>query len=201
MLNKDTEEEDYFNTPHQPEAPKRPKTPEPKPDDPKYYDNEDEWEHLRPASRSWKFWGALVVIGILLGLAYAVWLRWFSPYEEGIVQYGYVEKITRRGDIFKTFEGVVIPYKAINDTIEPYPGDLVVSACNDHVAAQLLKLMLGNLPARIELERYHATIPWRGESTWIVTRVDTADVSKIYPAPDRHPLIPGSDAADAEPAR
>lgn len=196
MLHNDYEQEDYFNTPHQPEPPKKPKEPEPKPDDPKYYDNEDEWEHLRPASRKWKFWAWLVVAGIIVGLLYAARLRWFAPYEEGIVQYGYVEKISHRGDLFKTFEGVVIPYKAINDTIEPYPGDIVFSAQNDHVAAELYKLMKGNLPVRLEMERYHATLPWRGESVWIVTQADTADVTKIYPAPDRHPLIPDSRRED-----
>lgn len=186
----DNEKEDYFNTPIHPPKPKAPKQPQPKPDDPHYYDSEDEWEHLRPASRNWKFWGGLVVAGILFGLLYAAYLRWWAPYEEGVVQYGYVESISRRGDIIKTFEGVMIPYKAINDTIEPYTGDIVFTAKNDHVAAELKKLMLGNLPARIEMERYHATLPWRGESVWVVTQADTADVTKIYPAPDRHPLIP-----------
>lgn len=186
----DNEKEDYFNTPIHPPQPKAPKQPQPKPDDPHYYDNEDEWEHLRPASRNWKFWGGLVMAGILFGLLYAAYLRWWAPYEEGVVQYGYVESISRRGDIIKTFEGVMIPYKAINDTIEPYQGDVVFTAKNDHVAAELKKLMLGNLPARIEMERYHATLPWRGESVWVVTQADTADVTKIYPAPDRHPLIP-----------
>lgn len=186
----DNEEEDFFNTPHQEPKPKEPKPKEPKPDEPQYYENEDEWEHLRSSGRSWKFWGALIVAGILFGLGYALWLRYFSPYEEEIIQYGYVEETAIRGYVFKTFEGVFLPYKALNDTVEPYPGDLIISAKNDHVAAELKKLRVGNLPARIVLERYHATVPWRGESKWIVVEADTADVSKIYPAPDRHPLIP-----------
>lgn len=184
------EEEDFFNTPHQEPKPKAPKVKEPRPDEPQYYDNDDEWEHLRPASRSWKFWGALIAVGLIVGLCYALWLRYFSPYEEEIVQYGYIEKTSKRGHLFKTIEGVFIPYKAINDTVEPYPGDILISAKNDHVAAELKKLELANLPARITLEHYSATVPWRGESLWVVTAADTADVSKIYPAPDRHPLIP-----------
>lgn len=192
MINIDNEKEDYFETPHEPAKPKAPKEPEPKPDDPHYYDNEDEWEHLRPASKNWKIWIWLAVFGVAIGLLYAIYLRWWSPYEEDIVQYGYIEKITKKGNVFKTFEGVVIPYKAINDTIEPYSGDLVITAKDDHVAAEMLKLMRGNLPACITMERYHATLPWRGESVLVVTRADTADVTKIYPAPDRHPLIPNN---------
>ncbi|MDE6272410.1 MAG: hypothetical protein K2M31_05325 [Muribaculaceae bacterium] len=186
----DNEEEDYFNTPHQEPKPKEPKPKEPGPDEPQYYDGEDEWEHLRPARNSWKLWGGLIILGVLLGLGYALWLRYFSPYEEEVIQYGYIERTSKRGFIFKTIEGVFLPYKALNDTVEPYPGDLLITAKNDHVAAELKKLEFGNLPARIVLERYRATVPWRGESVWVVVEADTADVTKIYPAPDRHPLIP-----------
>lgn len=188
--NDDFEEEDYFNTPHQQPKPKQPKPKLPKPDDPRYYESEDEWEHLRPGRRAWKFWGALIAVGVLTGLCYAFYLRYFSPYEEEIVQYGYVEMTKKEGLVFKTVEGVFLPYKALNDTVEPYPGDLLISAKNDHVAAELKKLELGKLPARITLEHYHTTLPWRGESEWVVVEADTADVSKIYPAPDHHPLIP-----------
>ncbi len=186
----DSEEEDYFNTPHQEPKPKEPKPKEPKPDEPQYYDNEDEWEHLRPARNMWKLWCLLIIFGVLVGLGYALWLRYFSPYEEDLIQYGYIEKTSKRGYVFKTIEGVFLPYKALNDTVEPYPGDLLITAKNDHVAAELKKLEVGNLPARIVLERYRATVPWRGESVWVVVEADTADVTKIYPAPDRHPLIP-----------
>lgn len=189
------EADDYFNTPHQPEAPKPVKIPDPTPDDPKYYDIDDEWEHLRPASRNWKFWLWLVGGAIVAGALFAGYVRWMSPYSTLETQYGYVEKISRRGDIFKTFEGVIIPYKAINDTVSPYPGDIVFSTSDDHVAATLLTLQRANLPARIEIERYHGAVPWRGESNVIITRVDTADVTKIYPVTLNHPLIPGSDKA------
>ena len=111
------------------------------------------------------------------------------------IQYGYVETIARRGDVFKTFEGIIIPYKSIADTIKPYEGDIIFSTKDDHVAATLRRLQLANLPARVELARYHAPVPWRGESRIIIVKADTADVTKIYPVTLNHPLIPGSDAA------
>ncbi len=189
----DREEDDFFNTPHQPAQPKPVKQPTPSPEDPKYYDIDDEWEHLRPSSRNWKFWLWLVAGAVVVGLGYAAWLRYFTPYSTHEVQYGYVEQIMRRGDIFKTFEGVLIPYKAINDTIVPYDGDIIFTAKNDHVAAELRRMQLANLPVRVELERYHATVPWRGESRVVIVSADTADVTKIYPVTLNHPLIPGSD--------
>ena len=188
--NEDIEDDDFFNTPHQPQAPKPPKAPDPTPDDPKYYDIDDEWEHLRPASRNWKYWLWLLGGAVLAGAFFAAYLRWITPYSTLETQYGYVETIARRGEIFKTFEGVIIPYKAINDTVEPYTGDIVFSAADDHVAATLLKLQKANLPARVELSRYHGALPWRGESKVVVVKADTADVTKIYPVTLNHPLIP-----------
>lgn len=190
----DNETEDYFNTPHTPEAPKPPKQPPLSPEDPKYYDIDDEWEHLRPASRNWKFW-LWIIGGVIVCAAFvAIYFRWLSPYSTLETQYGYVEKISRRGDLFKTFEGVLIPYKAINDTIEPYPGDIVFSVAEDKVAATLLRLQQANLPARVEITRYHGSLPWRGESRVIIVDADTADVTKIYPVTLNHPLIPSPDS-------
>lgn len=188
--NEDNEAEDFFNTPHQPEAPKPPKEPEPTPDDPKYYDIDDEWEHLRPASRNWKYWIWLIIGAVAAAAFFAVYVRWFTPYSTLETQYGYVEQISRRGDLFKTFEGVIIPYKAINDTVTPYSGDIVFSTNSDPVAATLLRLQRANLPVRVELARYHASLPWRGESRIVVVAADTADVTKIYPVTLNHPLIP-----------
>lgn len=190
---KDNDKEDFFNAPIEAETPKKPKEPKLKPDDPRYYEREDEWEHIRPASRNWKMWMWIIIGGVAFGLLYAAYLRWMNPYSEGTVQYGYVETIYLQGDVFKTYEGVIIPYKAINDTIEPYSGDLVFSVNDTHLAAELKKLQLANLPARIEYSEYHATLPWRGASRIVVTAVDTADVTKIWPVTLNHPLIPAAE--------
>ena len=187
---KDNEPEDYFDAPAQPEAPKMPKEPSPRPDDPRYYEQDDEWEHIRPAARSWKMWLMLIGFGVIIGVCVALYLRYFTPYVEQSVQYGYVEKIERKGSIFKTFEGVFLPYKSLADTIEPYAGDLQFSADDDHLAAELRRLQLSNIPARIEYKTYKGALPWRGESKIVITAVDTADVTKIYPPSLNHPLIP-----------
>lgn len=189
-----SEPEDFFESAPQPEQPRQPKEPDPAPDDPRYYEDEDPWEHLRPAARNRKMWIMIITAGIILGALYALYLRYLTPYSDQRIQYGYVERIERRGHIFKTFEGVFLPYKSLADTVQPYEGDLVFSTANDHLAAELLKLQLANLPARIQYATYSATVPWRGESRIIITAVDTADVTKIFPPASGRQLIPGSDA-------
>lgn len=196
--NKDPkEEEDYFESEIPEEQPKPVKQPPLRPDDPKYYDYEDEWEHLRPASRSWKLWVLISAAGVALGVLVALYFRYMTPWSTQEMQYGYVEKIARQGHVFKTFEGVLIPYKAINDTVKPYEGDIVFSVKDDHVAATLRRLHYANLPARVEIERYHAALPWRGESRVMIVKADTADVTKIYPVTSGKKLIPGSDRTRA----
>lgn len=186
------EEDDYFeNTPQEEPKPKPVKQPPLRPDDPKYYDYEDEWEHLRPASRNWKAWLWTILGAVAVMVVVVMYFRYCSPWSDRETQYGYVENITRRGLLFKTYEGVIIPYKSIADTVKPYEGDIVFSAKDDKVAAQLRRLHLANLPARVEIARYRGALPWRGESKVVIVKADTADVTKIYPVTSgKHP-IPG----------
>ena len=170
-----------------PEEPKRPTL---TPDNPDYWEEpEGQFEHLQPLrQRRFLIW--LLVGGLTLGLLIAIFLRLFTPYSEGTVQYGYVESIQRRGETFKTFEGTLLPYRSIADTIEPYEGDLHFSVADDHLAATLLRLQIANLPARIQYDTYRSTLPWRGESKIVITKVDTADVTKIFPPTSGRSTIP-----------
>lgn len=173
---------DFFESDEQP-APvvKEPKKPTYKPDDPAYWEEEeDEWEHLRPRSsvRVWIWCGAAVVTVCLF---IAVWLRYFSPYVEDATQYGYVENIERRGTIFKTYEGVLIPYKELMDTTRIYRRDFIFTAKNESIAIKLKKAQFDARPVRVGYMRYHATVPWRGASNIVITSVDSARPERILP--------------------
>ncbi len=168
----------------------KPKKPVLTPDDPQYWEEpEDEFEHLKPRNmKRWIPW--VIAAGVAIGLIWALYIRIFTTYSDGAIQYGYVEQIDHRGEIFKTFEGTLLPYKSITDTVKPYEGDFVFSVADDHLAAELRRLMLANLPARVEYSRYRVAMPWRGESRIVITRVDTANPAKILPPGIPHPTIP-----------
>ena len=176
------EKNDYFESEELPEEPgKEPKKPTYKPDDPAYWDeDESEWEHLKPRRRiaPW-LWTAAVLL--LLALIGGCWVRYFDPYIEDATQFGYVEHIEKRGSIFKTYEGVLIPYKELMDTTRIYSRDFIFTADNESVAARLKRAQLNAMPVRVEYKRYHATVPWRGASKIIVTSVDSVDPKKILP--------------------
>ncbi|MEZ3532540.1 MAG: hypothetical protein K1V90_05650 [Muribaculaceae bacterium] len=173
---------DYFDSADVPEEPKKePKRPTYKPDDPAYWDEEEsEWEHLRP-KRKLNPWLWIAGVFCVCALALACWLRYFSPYVEDATQYGYVENIEKRGTIFKTFEGVLIPYKEITDTTRIYSRDFIFTAETEKLATALKRAQFSAQPVRIGYKRYHAIVPWRGSSRIIVTSVDSVDPSKILP--------------------
>ncbi len=182
--------DDFEDVRPEPVKEKAPKEPELSPEDPAYWDKEEgEFEHLRPV-RSRRLWIWVAVAGVCFGLLYALYIRLFTSYSDGTIQYGYVESIEHRGEIFKTFEGVLLPYRSITDTIQPYEGDIVFSVKDDHEAAELRRLMLANRPARVEFTRYRTALPWRGESKIVITHVDSADPTKIYPPGTGSPKLP-----------
>jgi len=180
MILKD-DKDDYFDGPDIQDVPKPEKTPELKPEDPDYWEQtEPEFEHLRPRNR-WVLWmwGALAIMAVLI--ITSVYLRYFSPYVAEATQYGYVEEIEKRGTVFSTYEGVLLPYKELMDTTRQYGRDFVFSVTDPAVAVELRRLQYANIPVRVGYRKYHAALPWRGESPIIVERVDTADPAKILP--------------------
>lgn len=175
------EENDFFDGPDLPDEVREPKKPAYKPDDPDYWEeDEGEWEHLRPHSRrNGLLWGVLAVAIVALGLG--VWLRYFSPCVEGGVQYGYIERMEKRGTLFKTYEGVALPYREITDTTRHYREDFVFSVAGRDQYKALRRAMLDCRPVRVDYKVYHAPLPWRGESRVVVTGVDSVDPSRILP--------------------
>lgn len=150
-------------------------------EDPEYWEQEEsEWDHLKTRTRvpNWVWIAGVVVI---LGLVAGCWIRFFSPYVEDATQYGYVENIEKRGMIFKTYEGTLIPYKELMDTTRIYNRDFVFSVGNQKAAATMKQALYDSKPVRVSYKKYYATVPWRGASKIVVTDADTVNPSKILP--------------------
>lgn len=181
---------DYFESGGEPERekPHVPKPPTYSEDDPRYWEQpEDEFEHLKPTGRTrWRIYLWIAVTGVVIGIAIAVYIRCFSPAVTGATQFGYVEQIDNQGLVFKTFEGVLLPYKSLMDTVRPYEGDFKFSTTNTDLAVKLKRLQFANRPVRVEYSIYRSAMPWRGSEKVIITRVDSVSESRILP-PDRQP--------------
>lgn len=177
----DEKDRDFFEGPDIEETPPKPKEPRHRPDEPEYYEEEESpWEHLRQPRRR-RFWLWLLAGAVVVAIVVAMYTRFFAPYATGAVQYGYVESISQRGSVFKTYEGVLIPYKELMDTTRVYRRDFIFTAKDQKVADKLAEMQLLAKPVRVTYESYKATVPWRGESRIIITAVDTVDPAKILP--------------------
>lgn len=179
--NDDDDKRDLFDNDQPEKQEEEPAKPRLSPDNPDYWDQEEsEWDHLKRRSRI-PFW-VWVLCGLaVIGLVVGCWIRYFSPYVEDATQYGYVEGIEKRGMIFKTYEGTLIPYKELMDTTRVYNRDFVFSVQDAKTAAALKQALIDVKPIRVGYKRYYATVPWRGASKIVVTSVDTVNPQKILP--------------------
>ena len=94
---------------------------------------------------------------------------------------GYVENIEKRGTIFKTYEGTLIPYRELMDTTRVYSRDFIFSVEDNKTATTLKEALYNAKPVRIGYKKYHATVPWRGANKIVVTSADTINPDKILP--------------------
>ena len=180
----DDDDNDYYDSDAQSGSRRRKrKTPKLDPEDPDYWISDEDDSPLSgimPSSGStwkWKLAAAVGVIVILIG----VWGWFLRPYADSAVKYGYISNMERRGSIFKTFEGTMIPYKELGDPNPLYFQQLPFSVSSDSLAAHIKRMMLGCVPVRVEYETYRSPLPWKGEQKMVVVKADTADTRKILP--------------------
>lgn len=182
------EDKDVFdNEREDEEKTKEEKKPHYKPDQPEYWEQEEsQWEHLKPRKSRIPIWLLILCVLVIVGLVTGCWIRFFSPYVEDATQYGYVEGIEKRGILFKTYEGTLIPYKELMDTTRIYNRDFVFSVADQKTATALKEALYANKPVRVGYKKYYATVPWRGANKIVVTSADTISRNEILP-PDFAP--------------
>ena len=192
FYDEDSGSNDYFDGPDVPDKPKKvkePKGPVYQPEDPEYWDQpESEWEHLKPRKQNWRFWVGIGCAAVLIGVLVALYLRYFTPYVQDASMCGYVEGIERRGKVFTTFEGILLPYKELKDTTRVYRHDFKFSLTDEAMATKLRRMQYSNRPVRVEYKTYKGWLPWRGDEDVIITKVDSVDPRTILP-PEFQPEV------------
>lgn len=177
---------DFYDSDSEP-VKKKQTEPKPDPEDPDYWIDETEspLSGIIPAPRSrWKLW--LSIAGFILVAIVGVWIWFLRPYTDSAVKYGYIKNMEHRGTIIKTFEGTMIPYKEIGDPDPLYFTEFPFSVAGDSVAAKMKRLMLKQVPVRVEYEVYHSPLPWKGEQKTIIVKADSAETRSILPPEYRY---------------
>lgn len=115
-----------------------------------------------------KFLQWFVAIGLILLISF-LWWKYYFTYSDGL-QGGKMQKISKRGNVFKTWEGYLVISSAVDNnglslTSKEWPFTVV----NDSIAH-----LLENYAEKKVKLRYHqknGTLPWRGDSPYIIYEV------------------------------
>jgi hypothetical protein len=102
----------------------------------------------------------------LLVLAFLVYWFYFNVYSDG-ERTGLLTKLSRKGNIFKTHEGEVLIGNFQQAPNVMVPEKFYFSVKSDKLADTLMKLQ-GKVIS-LKYAQYRKTLPWRGESVYIVT--------------------------------
>jgi hypothetical protein len=115
----------------------------------------------------------LIFFLLLLFVAGFTYWKYYFTYSDGS-RAGLLQKLSRKGTIFKTYEGEMILSSVQSNNNVPLASEkFFFSVSNQRVAAQL-----SSMQGEFIVVHYHemnGTLPWRGESAYVV---DSVSVSK-----------------------
>jgi hypothetical protein len=122
----------------------------------------------KPKRQGGRFLTILLIL-LLLGLGIFVWWQYYFTYSEGN-RFGLLQKFSKRGSLFKTYEGELILSSVRGNANVPIASEkFFFSVTDDAVAEQLNNLQGQNITLRYK-EKNSAAF-WRGDSKYIVDSV------------------------------
>lgn len=107
----------------------------------------------------------------VVALAIFIFFRFFFVYSTG-VNAGELNYFQKQGVVFKTYEGKIIQsgFKSSNNSTNGLrSNELKFSVDNNAVADTLMRC--SGKTVELRWKRYLGTLPWRGESEYIVSEV------------------------------
>lgn len=114
-----------------------------------------------------------IVLVIILFIAGFIYWNYFFVYSDGS-RAGLLQKISRKGTMFKTFEGEMILSSVQSSNNVPLASEKFFFSVNNKRVADQLSSLQGEFIV-VYYRELNGTLPWRGESAYIV---DSVSVSK-----------------------
>lgn len=112
----------------------------------------------------WFFFILLLVLGL-----FGYW-KYFYTYSDGY-RSGLLQKLSHKGNVFKTYEGELVQRSIVSTTNVGIASEkFFFSVASDSVAKKMMGLEGKNV--RLHYEQKNGTLPWRGESEYIVDGVE-----------------------------
>ncbi len=119
-----------------------------------------------------KYLFILFGVFVLIVVAWTYW-NFFFNYSDGY-RAGMLQKFSRKGNMFKTYEGeMILSSVQSNKNVALASDKFLFSVADVEVARQLEKLQGKNVV--VHYTEKNSTLPWRGETTFIVSSVKLSD--------------------------
>lgn len=125
--------------------------------------------------------GAIAVL--TLGLGWWLWARYFNPYEEGQMK-GWILSVVSQGTMMKSVEGTMLTITYADDEIIGRD-TIPFTITNDSIVMEAKRWSADGRRLVVDYQRYHGSLPWRGNSNCIITNIqqDTIRVETLGPVP------------------
>lgn len=114
---------------------------------------------------------AIASLTVVLALTLFVYFHFFFVYSSG-VNAGDLNYFQRQGVVFKTYEGKMIQsgFKATGNTTGALRSNEFKFSVTDKTVAEQLMRCSGK-HVELKWNRYMGTLPWRGQSQYVVSEV------------------------------
>jgi len=116
----------------------------------------------------------LVFLVVLIVLFLAVFIYWsyYYTYSDGS-RAGLLQKVSRKGNVFKTYEGEMILSSVQSNTNVPLASEKFFFSVSNKRVAEKLSGLQGEFIV-VHYQEKKGTLPWRGESTYVVDSVSVS---------------------------
>lgn len=139
-------------------------------------------ESLKDAGRvTWKWIKRLILLTILVFISYFLFLI-FANYSEG-TRTGFVTKISKRGYVFKTFEGELNYgfFSGTANTGKPADNVWYFSVTNSRVAYDVEKASESGRKVTLFYHQKYKALFFRGDTEYLVYQVENAEFAPDTP--------------------
>ena len=113
--------------------------------------------------------GCITSLVLLLGLGLFGWWRYYYTYSDGN-RFGLLQKFSRRGNLFKTYEGELILSSVRGNQNVALASEKFYFSVTDKAVAQKLSDLQGQ-NVTVHYEQKNSAAFWRGDSEYIVDSV------------------------------
>ena len=111
-------------------------------------------------------WLSFILLAIL---GVFIYWKYYFTYSNGL-QSGKMQKISRRGNVFKTWEGYLLISVSTDNNLSLITKEFPFSVTSDSIA-HVLENYDGK-KVRVRYKQKNGTLPWRGDSEYIVYQVE-----------------------------